>query len=205
MKKNNRASTNTQMNMVKTGPPAKPASIMHTHVFRFRSTSTAGVQITTKSLQNLLVMASSATSVYSLISAWKLNYVEVWGFPSASAASTISIEYNGESGIQTGRSRRVQDVSLGNSFPSHVKLAPSKDALASKWQSNSSLTSSVNLFSLGLTAESIVDVSLSFVLNDSSVPIGPTTVAGATTGLIYIRSLDNESGTLLPPVSFPTI
>ena len=182
-------------------PPTRSATIQHNHVFRFRASNLASTSITKRDIFNILVCALSSTQAVSLLDSFKVNLVEMWGI-SSTGSTQLTCEFLGQ-GTSAGRSHRKECVSMGNAMPAHLQFSPSRESLASKWQTFDSL--STVFMELSFPTQALVDLHLSYTLRDNTVTPTIITVAGATAGVVYQRALDSSSTNLLVPVSYPSI
>jgi hypothetical protein len=82
-------------------------------------------------------------------------------------------------------------------------MVPPPGSTARFWQSDAASTDSLVLLS-GPT-NTIVDLSITYVANDSSVAGAAIVLIGATTGVIYSRKPDVSSGAVLVPISYPSL
>lgn len=159
-------------------------------------------QLSIKDLLTSFVMATSATTANSLFTSFKLNSVEMWG-PMASdlVPVTVSCEFNFNttSGLG-GPSKFVSDTSMGSNMCAHVKAIPPPGSTARFWQSDAA--SGDNLVLLNGPANTVVDLSVSYVLNDSGSAGAAITLVAATAGIVYSRKPDVSSSGLLVPVSY---
>lgn len=183
-----------------------PASIQIDKVIRFKaSAALSGAPVVASDITDLLCVATTATAAYGLPVAFKLRKIEAWSPPASDgAAVTLAIEDAVPGGGFAAPSRRIEDVTMGQSRPAHVVWKPQADSLLSKWlQNDGGLTSLVEL--TGPTGTTF-DVHLSWVLQDGETPAAVVAaVAGATAGKLYIRSLNSSGSNDIPPVSYSTI
>jgi hypothetical protein len=147
-------------------------------------------------------MATAANAAYGLFEAFRIRCVEMWAPPSSTgAATTVAIE-EGPAGSALGNpSRRISDVTMGQSRPAHVRWVPQRDTLLANWIT--AATSNLLLFT-GPTGTTI-DIHLSYTLRDNLGSAVSAAVAGATTGQVYVRSLNSNGGNNIVPVSYSTI
>lgn len=187
-------------------PMQLPASIQIDKVIRFKASSAlASAPVTATDVQDLLCVATGTTAAYRLSSAFKLRKIEAWAPPASDGSATIlAVEDAVISSSFTAPSRRIEDVTMGQSRPAHVMWKPQADSLLGKWlQSTVGLSSLVELTG---PAGTTFDVHLSLMLQDGEAPQAVTAaVAGATVGTLYIRSLNSNGSNNIPPVSYSTI
>ncbi len=186
-------------------PPQITTSISVGHVFRFQTTAAGSYSISGQSLGDLICMATSATAAYQLTSAVRLSRIEMWGTPSSSFAPvTVSCDFRGTTAGTFGPSRLMSDTSVGSTRVAHLVAQPPRDSQASQWQSASS-TGVIGTISY--PAGCVIDIHYALTLNDNAGVQSVTgTVAGATVGQLYVRSLDsNNSTAVIQPLSYITI
>ncbi len=185
-------------------PPKLTSSTVKRQTIRFQASSAGPTTLTTETVCNMLVVATSATTAYSLISTFRLHRVEIWG-PMASNLSpvTVSVEYSGTGANCVGPSAIHSDTSMGSNCPAHVNVGPPPLSTAATWQAYASGGSALNLATLNFPTGAIVDLDVEFVLRDTAVASSAITVAAATTGVLYRRAPDSAG--YLVPVSHVTI
>jgi len=193
-------------------PPRLTTSIECFHTFRFVCEGTSGVAnqlITTGNLLDLLVMAVTATATYSIIEAFKIKRVELWG-PAQSQTgapngagqflpNSVSLEFNGSGAGNVGtKPNRVIDTPMGATRNACAFLKPPKTSAAADWQVNPESGSQTT--GLGIIVScpfgSIMDISMAFIIQNGSPPnAGPTIDASAgTIGQVYFAPVDGTSG-----------
>lgn len=187
-------------------PPQFDAAVEVRKTFRYKATGAGtDVSITAAGLLDGLCMAATTTSAYRLLVALKIEKVEMWG-PMASdlVPVTVSCEYNTDASTGFGqRTSLWSDTSMGSADPAHVIARPPSQSLASMWQSRAGAS---QLCLLNFPVNTLVDITLSVVLQNGESPLAVTqAVAGATVGKVYLRALDVNGSGLLVPVSYPTI
>ncbi len=187
-----------------------PAQLLSTiqidKVIRFKASSAlSSAPVTATDIQDLLCVATGATAAYRLASAFKLRKVEAWAPPASDgAAVTLAVEDAVPTSSFTGPSKRVEDVTMGQSRPAHLVWKPGAESLLSKWlQSTAGLGALLEL--TGPTGTTF-DVHLSMILQDGEAPQAVlAAVSAATVGTLYIRSLNSNGSNNIPPVSYSTI
>jgi len=177
-------------------------SIQAKHRFRFVANSGGTTATITRiGLLDLLCMATTSTSAYRIVDAFKINRVELWcaNNPASADANTAEIEWLASDNI--GNSKTYNDTAIGISDVAHVVATPPVGSTASFWNQSSVGSTDVNLFRLAIPDGGLVDVVMDIILMDSDSRVAVTgAVAGATAGNFYCRALDSQSGgsTLLP-------
>lgn len=186
-------------------PPHLTLGVTYTKRFRFRNTGAVnGGQVFTRDLLDLLCMAATTTSAYRLNVAVRLKAVELWGPAVASTTqlnNDMAFEFDSGAsvaGASGAPDRRYEVIGLGQTRPGHLRLVPPVGSAASLWINLSAAANA--LWTWTVPAGSVVDVTLECVLNTdqgASAVIG--TVAGATVGVVYYRSLDSSQNTAVWP------
>jgi hypothetical protein len=201
--RNNQRKQRRNLQLVR-GTPSIPQFNSRTTVtrtFRFVATAAIAQNYGSSSLMSVPgMMAASATDLYNIARQAKINRVEVWApTGTSSTPSTVSLNW-----IGTGRvsAREVSDISINVSEPAHISAKPGKDSLAADWFD---LTTALDFFSVITPIGSVMDINLTYVLNDSTVVPTVVTVTGATIGLMYYGYADGDATHLWTPVSLSAI
>jgi hypothetical protein len=192
------------------GGISHPCPIQTTVTFqkKIRFTATSGLSsdvITLQDIMDLYCFAVSSSSAYQLCLAVRLLSVELYGPMSSSLVPvTVSLEYLNNNQGPTGPTQVFSDTSMGSASCAHLRQAPPSGSLQSMWLNSDSV--GINMFVLNGPVNTIVDVSLELVLRNGETPVSVgAAVTGASTGQLYIRSLDSNGDNVLQPVSFVTI
>jgi len=183
-------------------PPQLKTAVQCRHTFRFKATSAlSAVQIQAHFINDLIQMAATTTTAYTLIESFKIRSVKLWG-PMASdlVPVTVSLEWaDAVAQLDTNRAL-ISDTSMGSSRCAFINAKPPKSSTASLWQGDSTNPS----FILNGPINTVVDLDLTFTLvnnqNGDDNPVA-ITVAGATVGQVYFGRLDGPTTGLLTPVS----
>ncbi len=165
---------------------------------RFQASNTlAQVALTTDRIISMYGLATSATTGQGLFSGFKLRSVEIWGPPGTGSPTNVAFEALG-AGFSSHK--MVSDTSIGSTVPAHVRWNAPDDWLYHNW---------FDLTGTGITlglitgpSGSVVDITVEFVLQNGENPPSATVIAGATTGQVYCRTLDNTG--LLVPTNYIT-
>jgi hypothetical protein len=178
------------------------------------NSATPLLNITRGNVLNLLQCGVTATTAARLWGSVKITKLEVWQATQATAPTSsftgVQIEWLSE----MGPDKVLQDT--GNVFrPAHVATKPPMTSFASFWNLSGS-NESVILFKLSaqpfagapgtatpLLIGTIVELTLVVTNLDDEAPV-ITTVAAATAGQVYVRSLDSVVGSYIP-ISYLTI
>jgi hypothetical protein len=148
------------------------------------------------------VMAVTSTSAFPIAPVFRLNRLQIWGTtPAAGSSSVIGVVFGSASqSFEDGS--QWQDVSSNPSAPPYLDVRPPKKSLVGNWMQPSD-GFNVGLFGITAGVGSIIDMTVSFKLNDAAVIAtgspGGITVAGATVGQMYYEGIDGRvSGKTLP-------
>ncbi len=189
---------NQRKNKGTTFPPQIPASFALTKTIRFSCASAVNSGVQALDFAQMIYMITGTTTANSLLNAIKLNYVEIWS--PATIPSTISIEFDqNNAGMSGSPSKVYTDTCVSTAIPAHLRVKPPKNSLSGFWIAGPT-TSTNNIFTLVAPQNSIVDINVTFTLNDTSASGAARTIGSGTAGNLGIATL--VSG--LIPVSFPT-
>jgi hypothetical protein len=162
-------------------------------------------------LNTLIMNLTGSTSNARLISAIKVNRIEIWNSPAGSSAVNPGTPVTGFTTILEwsstyGPARNITETTLGSTTPGHIVSSPPQNSLASFWSMSGSNESDV-LFGLAMASQSIVDVSFEIVLSDLGVNSGTvTTSSSGTSSTVYSTYLDGpRSGAVMIPVGTPNL
>lgn len=170
--------------------------------FRFQASSAlSAVAINQSDLFELLVVALTNVLGSSIIGAFKLMAVEMWG-PMASSLTpvTVSCEFP-TLGNGYGPTKVYTDTSMGATQVAHVRAAPPQHSLQSFWLSSPGAD---QFFILNGPSDTVIDLSIQYVLQNGESP-DLVTLVGATAGQLYVRALDSTGSGLLVPLAYVTI
>jgi hypothetical protein len=180
-------------------PPMLEINVKARHIFRFTSSDSNQIAITAANLTTVCGnVATSATNVRSIATAVKVNAIRIWSAPSAQGTSTTcSVNWFGD---QFSPNKLMSDTSVSVSKPAKILARPPPKSLASFWQNNTAGA----IFDIVAPEGSVIDIDMSFFLNDNNVSPTSTTVVGKTIGNIYYGALDGTfTTTTYPPVNLP--
>ena len=187
-------------------PPQIATSICFGHKFRFlASAAISSRNLTFVELLDLLCVAVTTTSAYRICGSVKLNSIEMWAATTtASSSQTVSFQKFGSLVGAAGNSKLYSDTALGVSNVAHVKVRFNDGEQLGQWQNG---TATGIYGAITIPQGGVVDLSVTFTLNEVSGTAAVTgTVAAASVGQIYLRSLDNGQATpQLTPISYVTI
>lgn len=183
-------------------PAQLKSNVIVNHTFRFTSTSATSTAITPTSL--LGAAGTMGTTVNSFVAPFsacvKVNSLKMWAPPpSQGSTATCSVDWVGSISSQVSN-LEFSDTSNSVTTPATVRCVPPKQSLASFWQQAGSTT----LFTLVAPVGTIIDVSLSLILqDDDTAPVG-IAVTTAAVGSVYYLSLDPNATHRYVPVSLTT-
>lgn len=182
-------------------PQIDTAICLRGHKFRFKaSAALVNVQMQTSDFLQLLAVANTTTTASSLISAFRIRRVSIWGPPAADLIPvTVSLEYNQTSsaGSVGQRPRLFLDTSVGATEVACVSAKPPPQSAASMWQLYSTQASSGGAFILNGPVNSVVDVQMDFILQNGETVIANLATTAATVGRVYGGYLDGPPSTSL--------
>jgi hypothetical protein len=156
------------------------------------------------SCNNLLDLLNFPTiagvTAYRLCSTFKIKSLEMWAAaPSSGVPTTNSLEWVDNTTSSAASRINVSDTTMGTAKPLHVYSKPSKMSTVGFWQGGGNQIA----FTLNLgAAYTIIDLGISFVLNDINSPVAATsTVPGtASVNTVCCKSLDG--GNVILPYTF---
>jgi hypothetical protein len=183
-------------------PPQLKSNIVVRHTYRFTSTSATATAITPTSLLGAAgtVCNTGNTAVACIFQSVKVNKLRMWAPPPAQGSvATCSVEWIGSVASQISN-LEVSDSSNSTATPAIVSCRPPRQSLASFWQQPGTNT----LFTLTAPVGTIIDVSLSLIMQDDDVGVPGIGIATGTSGLIYFLSLDPNATHHYVPVSLTT-
>jgi hypothetical protein len=181
-------------------PPQLNTNVRVSHKYRFTATAAQNGAITDSQL--LGVCGGLCTVVNSVVTLMaesaKIRKVEVWSAPSAQGSnSTCSVDWVG---YQNSPNIEESDTTLSVAKNAHVVCSPPKSSLAAFWQK----ATGTALFTLVCPANSIVDITLDYILSDQEATLTSVAVATGVLGHIYYLALDGTTTHNLVPVSLNT-
>jgi hypothetical protein len=191
----------------------KPLSVMlepvdsnptFNRTFRFTASGGANNLIISRGdLLNLLQIATASGTGAAgarLINCIELRWIRVRpGVSSAVAITTVSLTWLG----QYAKSKTETLSVMGSSNVPELLTKPPKNSVAGFW-AVSGIDETENVFSMDLTVGTVVDVNVSFVLqNFIATPLNPvatTSTKTVTSGVVYCAALDGTSTNIFTPL-----
>jgi hypothetical protein len=182
-------------------PPSFPATKQISSRARYVSTGNT-LSLTRAMLLNHLVMnAASTTTNYRLLSAIKLNLMEIWGSTATLGQTvTASIEWTSTSGPTSVQS----DTSVGTAQPCHVRSRPPPLSLASFWSTTGS-NESETIAILTVPVNGVIDIQYVAVLQNGETPVATTSTNNGVAGTVYMTPLAGLTTTTFAVVSYATL
>lgn len=208
---NARKRVQTKNSRLALSPPKFQATPTLSHKFRFQATAAVtNVTISTADLMSILLVATSTTTTTSLISAFRVKKVSIWGPPAQNLDPvTVSIEYaNVLANSGFGQKRHLHsDTSVGATRPAYVGAVPPPGTPAGSWQNVTAAAQTTNGadFILNGPDNMIVDVDLDLSLQNGEAPFTGPVGVGLTLGVIYGNSLDGGAAGLLQSIGLVPI
>lgn len=193
-------------------PTARPIAFKPTiqidHVFRFEATGgSVDENILYNDLASMWVVATGATTGFTLVAATRLRKLEVWGpMTSSLQPVTVSINWVASAAGAASNSLLVSDTSMGSTTAAHVSTRPPRKSQSAQWQNNLPLGGGSGpdvCFHIIAPQYAVVDVHVSFQLISTGVVGNAITIAAATSGVNYSHVLDSSGSKFLTPVSYP--
>ncbi len=155
------------------------------------------LSITRRILLNHLIMNTTATTNYRLLSGIRLKSVSIW---QSGSTSPISVEWTS----QYGPSSIVSDTAVGTAQPAYVSTSPPPMSLASFWSITGQNETEV-IAILSYVTNAVIDITYEAVLQNGETPTSVTTTANGTTGTVYMTYLDGVTKTDLIPQSYASL
>lgn len=184
--------------------PSFTVTVVGKHQFRFQSTGSGTFSITRANLLNLLAVGlNNSPALGRIFSGVKLNRIDM-RVPTGSSdvsLSSLSVEWTST----LGPSSEVSDTGTPL-HPPYITSTPPRMSLSSFWSLTGSNESDVLMILVIPAAGAIIDVWVSFVLQDGQTAVLLTPTATPVTGQVYALALDGVgAANKLVPVSYTTI
>jgi hypothetical protein len=168
-------------------PPTIHPQLVYHQRMRFQCLVAGSQIVTFADLLDLYLVATSATAVYDVFDAVRVNFVEIWAASvSFGAPLSIYLEFNGANtaGL-TGNAKAYSDTVMSTE-PAHLLCKPGKDTASGMWNESSANAA----WSMTVPVNTIIDVDCSFRNLISPPQLAQVVAVGATTGQFYYRGLD---------------
>jgi hypothetical protein len=181
------------------GPPQFSSNVTNRHSFRFTATASSSASISANNLLGIVgnICHVANTAVMSIAGSAKLHRVSIYTPPAAQGASaTCQVTWLSAT-ADSPSLLEMSDTSVSTAQPAHISTVPPKESGAAFWFNSSTDP----LFQIVAPIGSIIDVDISYVLNDIGAPGVAATVVTGTLGVMYWLPLDGTSSHNLTPVS----
>lgn len=186
-------------------PPQFEPTFTVGHRLRYIANSAmSDLIVNTNTLMNQVVVALTTTTTGNLFTAFKLKAVYMWAGSTATMPVTISVEFFGSEAASSPfgvKPKVFSDTSVGQMRNAFLKAKPDPKSSAANWQivntqgSATSDTSGAGLILNGPIG-TIIDITITYVLQNSETPFGgPGATGPLTVGQIYMSQLDRGAGT----------
>jgi len=158
------------------------------HTFQYTALSAlSGVEITRADILNLISVAATATSAYSIIGAARIKKIRIWSpIISAFTPQEVQIEWNG--GLYAPSA--IHSATSEGLFPAKLETTPPHLSSPDLWSIVAGGNGGETLFSVTCPTGSVIQLSLALRLMDDEAPPTSFVVAGATVGKTYYGYLD---------------
>jgi hypothetical protein len=167
------------------------------HTFQFTANSAQSeLGITRQSILNLITVAATATTAYSILGAARIKKVRIWSpIISAFTPQTVQIEWNG--GLYAPSA--IHSAVSEGLFPAKLETAPPHLSSPDLWSLSGASNLAEILFSVTCPASSVIQLSLAVRLMDDEAAPTPLVIVGGTVGKTYYGYLDGSVTGALPP------
>ncbi len=177
-------------------PPQFVSNIRNSHKFRFVASAAYNSQVSDTAILGVpgAVCTVVNTTAAMMTQCFRIKKIEVWAAPAAQGSSaTVSLDWIG---LANSPNLEVSDTTLSVARNAHIIAVPPINSLAHFWNRGSNTA----MFTLVCPINSIIDVTLEYILDD----VGTLTTVGVVTGVLntlYYLPLDGVTTHLLTPVS----
>ncbi len=184
-------------------PPAFSSQQINRQVFRYRGSSAlSAVQIYRRNFFQLIGVGNGSTSISSLIYSFHINRITMYGSPPPNGSQPIEAISLTEIGPHGDYREKTASGTVAN--PAKLVWMPRPGTELSFWSSvNGAVLSDPILQFDSLSANTIIDLDISYVLQDGQVYT--STSASNVFGVLYTNALDNStsSGSIGPALLVP--
>jgi len=158
------------------------------HVFQFTALSAVGeLGITRADILNLISVAATATTAYSIIGAARIKKIRIWSpIISAFTPQEVQIEWNG--GLYAPSA--IHSATSEGLFPAKLETSPPHLSSPDLWSLSEASNAGEVLFSVTCPAGSVIQLSLAVRLMDDEAAPTILVIAGGTVGKTYYGYLD---------------
>jgi hypothetical protein len=188
-------------------PPQLNNTVALTHRYRyFVATTAAPVSV---SVQDMLGALGGICSVgNSLLKPWSSSFKihSVTAYPSTAAAAPnenfCALWWNAGPSFQQKDVEESKDIPQGVTMTAPVRFIPPPKTLAGDWLACTA-TGTTNIFSMFVSAGSIIDLHVSYTLSNQFIP-ATMSIATGVLGTIYYLALDGPTSNTVVPAHLPT-
>jgi hypothetical protein len=167
------------------------------HTFQFTSFGAQSeLGITRQNILNLMLVAATATTAYSILGAARIKKVRIWSpIISTFVPQEVQIEWNG--GLYAPSA--IHSATSEGLFPAKLETSPPHLSTPDLWSLVGASNLAEVLFSVTCPANSVLQVALAVRLMDDEAAPTPVTIIGGTVGKTYYGYLDGQvTGALQP-------
>jgi len=192
-------------------PPQLTPDIQFRKTFRFKASAAKNGSFSDVDLFNMLVLASSTTNCWRLLTGIRIRKLEIWApMLSDLVPVTVTAEFSGVSTTNVssvgGPRRMHSDTSMGSNCPAHIVAKPDPGSLAAFWFNYLNVIATATpICSLVISINSIIDLTVDCVVSNNETVASVIVIAGATVGQVYLRALDSTGANVLVPTDYRTI
>ncbi len=178
--------------------PQLDTNIRVTHKYRF-SASNAQVAVPIEDTDLIGVMGGVCSVLNStftpMFNSVKVKCIEIWApLASVGTPTSCAIEWTGTA---NSPNVEVSDTTVTATFPAYIKTRPPKNSLASFWQ----VASSTALCLITCPQGSIIDVTLSGIMNDNEANSTSIGITSGVVGKVYYLYLTGQTSAALVPIA----
>jgi len=183
-------------------PPIANLAVTHSVRVRFTATAAFAGNITFQNLLDILVVATTSTTLADQFSAVKIRAIEIWSEAAIGTPTFAALIFDSGAAGFVGDHKEHNGASMGVQ-PAHVFARPSARSLASDFQ----VSSANQAFWLQVAAGAVVDVLLTYQQYMGVGVVAQNAAVAATVGATYVRGLDGKTIALtnFPPTAVSTI
>jgi len=184
------ASRRVSQNKSPSHPTSFSTELSGTQKFRFiySKTEVLKYNLTDTDLIELLLFNSGPGPFYRVFDSVKLRSIELFSPSSTNVLHTVAVEWLRVEPYGN-RTQTVSDTAVGVTEPAHVRAMPPKDSYASSWLSPSG--DSKNIANLTLPFDTVVDITVQYVVNLNSVGVVAQYSGGTSvpTGTMFVPTI----------------
>ena len=163
------------------------------HRYRFQTASAVSGLLSFQTSDLIAIMggivsvqAAGTMTTRCAAKSFKVHSVEAWAPPpTVGSAATLSLKWIGTSGVggpALSSLKEVSDTTLSSAFPLHISSKPPKNSLAGFWQEFAGGI----VFEMNVPLNTIIDITMSHVLDDTGTICDPYTSFSTTAVGFYV-------------------